>query len=50
MTTIEKKMIVGMIVFLVAAFLMAKEIMRIDAYVEKNGIKPYVMQIWEGKK
>jgi hypothetical protein len=54
MTKIEKQMIVAVVVLLalltLSFYQMNKALQPIAANVEKNGIKPYVMQFWEGKK
>lgn len=54
MTTIEKQMIALLIVLIVAPTLgvirLNKALQPVTADIEKNGIKPYVMQFWEGKK
>jgi len=54
MTTIEKKMVAGVIFFIVILTLsvmqLSKALEPVVADVDKNGIKPYVMRIWEGKK
>ena len=54
MTKIEKQMLVAvgvLVVLLTLSFYqMNKAIQPVAANIEKNGIKPYVMQLWDGKK
>jgi len=54
MTTIEKQMIFVLILLIVTLTLgvvqLNKALVPVVADVDKNGIKPYVMRIWEGKK
>lgn len=54
MTKIEKQMLVAVGVLIVLVTLsfyqMSKAIQPVAANIEKNGIKPYVMQLWEGKR
>lgn len=54
MTKIEKQMIIAVVGILIVSMLffyqMTKALRPIAANVEKNGIKPYIMQLWEGKK
>lgn len=54
MTKIEKQMLVAvgvLVVLLTLSFYQInKAIQPGAANIEKNGIKPYVMQLWEGKK
>lgn len=54
MTKVEKQMViaVGILIVLVTLsfYQMTKAIQPLAANIEKNGIKPYVMELWEGKK
>jgi len=54
MTKIEKQMLAGMaicVVFMVISiYVLLKALEPVTKNIDQHGIKPYVMQLWEGKK
>jgi hypothetical protein len=54
MTKIEKQMIVIVSILVIlcvsSMYYTLKRLEPLSKDIEKNGIKPYIMQLWEGKK
>lgn len=53
-TKTEKQMLIAgailAILFTLSMYQLTKHVEPLAKNIEKNGIKPYIMQLWEGKK